>query len=209
MTDAKTTSTPAAGADAMPRGRSTGGGYRGGAGGGRGRSNFDRPKPEFDQKILAIRRVTRVVSGGRRMTFSVAMAIGDKKGAVGLGTGKAGDTALAISKALKNAKKNLIKIKTTKTMSIPHEVFAKRTSSRIMLMPNKGKGMVAGSAVRDILILAGLKDITAKIHSGSKNRLNNATATMAALALIAVKKGATVPVEVAPKPEIIAAVTKE
>lgn len=138
------------------------------------RTFFERPKPEFDQKIVSIRRVTRVVKGGRRMTFAVAMAIGDKKGSVGLGTGKGGDTAIAINKSIRQAKKNMFKIKTTKEMSIPHEISDKFASSRLTMMPNRGKGLVAGSTVRDMLILAGLKNITAKLHSGSKNKLNNA-----------------------------------
>lgn len=168
--------------------RGGGMGARRGAGGPRrGGSNFERPKPEFDHKILAIRRVTRVVSGGRRMSFSVAMAIGDRKGSVGFGTGKANDTALAINKAQKAAKKNLVRVRLTKTMSIPHEVSAKCASSRVFIMPNRGKGMVAGSAVRDILVLAGIKDVTAKIQSGSKNRLNNAQATISALRMVALK----------------------
>lgn len=139
-----------------------------------GRSNFERPKPEFDQKMVSIRRVTRVVAGGRRMTFAVAIAIGDKKGSVGLGTGKGGDTAIAISKALRQARKNMFKIKTTKDMSIAHEVSGKFSSSKLTIRPNNGRGMVAGSTVRDMLILAGMKNITAKLHSGSKNKLNNA-----------------------------------
>src|SRR3989338_6047581 len=102
-------------------------------GSGRRGSSFGRPKPEFDQKIIDIRRVTRVVAGGRRFSFSVALVAGDKKGCVGLGLGKAGDTALAISKALRNATKNMVKLKLTKTMSIPHELSAKFSSSKIML----------------------------------------------------------------------------
>lgn len=167
------------------------GGYkgRGGAGGGgRGRPSFDRPKPEFDQKIISIRRVTRVVAGGRRFSFSVALAIGDKKGSVGLGTGKANDTALAIAKALKSAKKNMIKLGLTKTMSISHEAKAKFSSSRLMIMPNKGRGIVAGSSVRDVLNLAGIKDVTSKIYSGSKNKLNNAKAAIIALSEMKVNK---------------------
>ena len=144
-------------------------------------SSFGRPKPEFDQKILSIRRVTRVVAGGRRFSFSVALVAGDKKGSIGLGLGKAGDTSLAINKAVRNAKKNMVRLKLTKTMSIPHEVSAKFSSSRVVLMPNKGRGLVAGTVVRDIAKLAGLKDITGKILSGSKNKLNNAKAVMAAL----------------------------
>ncbi len=145
------------------------------------RSFFERPKPEFDQKMVSIRRVTRVVAGGRRMTFAVAIAIGDKKGSVGLGTGKGGDTAVAIAKALRQAKKNMFKIKTTKEMSIPCEVHDKFSSSKLSMMPNHGKGLVAGSTVRDMLVLAGIKNVTAKLNSGSKNKLNNARVAYAAL----------------------------
>jgi small subunit ribosomal protein S5 len=165
-----------------PRGRGAGSRGRGQG----GRATFaERPKPEFDQKMLDIRRVTRVVAGGRRMSFAVTMVIGDRKGSVGVGTGKSIDTALAIAKALKNARKHMIKIKTTKDMSIPHEVSAKYTSSHVALMPNRGKGLVAGSAARTILTLAGLTNVTAKFHSGTKNKLNNARAVMQALSHVA------------------------
>jgi small subunit ribosomal protein S5 len=144
-------------------------------------------------KMVSIRRVTRVTSGGRRMTFAVALAIGDKKGSVGLGTGKGGDTAIAITKALRQAKKSMFKIKTTKDMSIPHEVNAKFSSSKLSIMPNRGKGLVAGSTVRDMLVLAGIKNITSKIHSGSKNKLNNARAAYAALYQLRAKASTTRP----------------
>ncbi len=150
-------------------------------------SSFGRPKPEFDQKILNIRRVTRVTSGGRRFSFSVALVAGDRKGAIGLGLGKAGDTALAINKAVRNAKKNMIKLNLTKTMSIPHELSAKFSSSYVVLLPNKGRGLVAGTVVRDIVKLAGIKDITGKIFSNSKNKLNNSKAVLKALASVSSK----------------------
>jgi small subunit ribosomal protein S5 len=150
-------------------------------------SSFGRVKPEFDQKILNIRRVTRVVAGGRRFSFSVALVAGDKKGCVGLGLGKAGDTALAINKALRNAKKNMVRLNLTKEMSIPHELSAKFSSSYIVLRPNKGRGLVAGSVIRDIVKLSGIKDITGKILSNSKNKLNNAKAVMSALSQISSK----------------------
>ena len=159
----------------------------------RGGSSFARPKPEFDQKIISIRRVTRVVAGGRRFSFSVALIAGDKNGAIGLGLGKAGDTSLAINKALRAAKKNMVKLKLTKTMSIPHEVSAKFSSAYVNIMPNKGRGLVAGSVVRDIVKLAGIKDITGKIHSGTKNKLNNAKAVMVALESISSKYTKTTP----------------
>lgn len=171
-----------------PRKPGTGGkpGERGGRGG-----SFERARPEFEQKILAIRRVTRVVSGGRRMSFAVAIAIGDKKGSVGVGTGKAGDTSLAINKAVRSARKNMIKIKMTKNGSIPFDVSAKYSSARLMIIPNNGKGMVAGSAVRDILNLAGVKDVTSKIFSGSKNKLNIGRAALKALSTVATKRPVT------------------
>jgi small subunit ribosomal protein S5 len=156
---------------------------------GRRSSSFAKVKPEFDQKIIDIRRVTRVVAGGRRFSFSVALVAGDRKGRVGLGLGKAGDTALAINKALRNAKKNMLKLSLTKTMSVPHELSAKFSSSSVVLMPNKGRGLVAGSVARDIIKLSGIKDITGKILSNSKNKLNNAKAVMSALSEIAIQKG--------------------
>jgi len=141
----------------------------------------ERPRSEFEQKILSIRRVTRVAAGGGKVTFSVAIVVGDKKGKIGVGTGKAGDTSLAIDKAVRVAKKNAVKLNTTVDMSIPHEVSAKYCSGRVKIMPASGRGIIAGSAIRDIIILAGLKDINAKILSGSKNKLNIAQATIKAL----------------------------
>ena len=154
---------------------------------GRRGGSFNRVKPEFDQKILNIRRVTRVVAGGRRFSFSAAIVAGDKKGSVGIGLGKAGDTALAINKALRNAKKNMVRLNLTKTMSIPHELSAKFSSSYVILRPNKGRGLVAGSVIRDIIKLSGIKDVTGKILSNSKNKLNNAKAVMAAFSPITSK----------------------
>ena len=141
-----------------------------------------RPRNEFEQKMLNIRRVARVATGGRRFSFSVAIVAGDKKGKVGVGLGKANDTSLAIDKALRNAKKNMITVNTTKTFSIAHEVESKYCSARIVIRPAPGRGVVAGSAVRNVLDLAGIKDITAKIISGSKNKLNIARAAIDALA---------------------------
>ncbi|MEI8062108.1 MAG: 30S ribosomal protein S5 [bacterium] len=140
-----------------------------------------RARSEFDQKIIDIRRVTRVSSGGRRFSFAVTIVAGDKKGRVGVGTGKGSDTALAVEKAFRNAKKNLITINMTKTNSIAHEVDAKYSSSRVEIQPAPGKGMAAGSSVRDVLILAGIKDVVAKLRSGTKNKLNNAMAAVTAL----------------------------
>lgn len=137
--------------------------------------------PEFDQKIIGIRRVTRVMAGGRRFSFSVAMVIGDKKGRVGVGVGKAGDTALAIEKAIRNAKKKMITIKRTKNNSIPHNIESKYGSTEIQIRPALGRGLVAGASLRTVLELGGVSDVTAKILSRSKNKTNIARATINAL----------------------------
>jgi len=143
----------------------------------------ERIKPEFDQKILDIRRVTRVTKGGKRMNFSVSMVVGDKKGAVGVGTGKANDTSVAIDKAYRSAKKNLIHLSLTKNMSIPHEVSAKYCSGKISIMPATGRGVSAGSALKNVIELAGIKDVTGKIISPSKNKLNISRAAVLALSV--------------------------
>lgn len=147
----------------------------------RGDRGRERQKPEFDQKIVSIRRVTRVMAGGRRFSFSVSMVIGDKKGRVGVGVGKAGDTQLAIEKAVRDAKKHMIQVPLDSEMRIPHDVHTKYASSEVMIMPAPGRGLVAGSSVRTVLEHAGVKDVTAKIFSRSKNKLNNARAAVEAL----------------------------
>lgn len=147
----------------------------------RGGRKDERTRPEFDQKIVDIRRVTRVMAGGRRFSFSVSMVIGDKRGKVGVGVGKASDTQLAIEKAFRNAKKNIVVVPMNKEQHLAHDVLAKYASSEVMIMPAPGRGLVAGSSVRTVLELAGVKDVTAKLLSRSKNKLNNARATIAAL----------------------------
>ncbi len=151
------------------------------------RARPERVKPEYDQKSIDVRRVARVVAGGRRFSFSVAMLIGDRKGKVGIGTGKAGDISLAMDKAVKDAKKHMITVKRTKTNSISHQVAAKSSSAIVEISPAPSRGLVAGSAVRNALELAGITDVTAKIRSGSKNKLNMARATLLALSQIRVR----------------------
>jgi len=166
------------------------GGKDGKRGGGRGRG--DRPRQEFDQKSIDVRRVARVVAGGRRFSFAVSMIIGDRKGKVGVGTGKAGDISMAMDKAGKDAKKHMVTIALTKTNSIPHRVMAKDSSAIVEIIPAPSRGLVAGSAVRNVLELAGVTDVSAKILSGSKNKLNMARATIKALGdLRPAKKTAT------------------
>jgi small subunit ribosomal protein S5 len=131
--------------------------------------------------MINIRRVARVVAGGRRFSFSVSIIIGNKKGKVGVGVGKAGDTTLAIDKAVRDAKKHMITVALTKDASISHDVRAKYCASVVSLMPAHGRGLVAGSSVRPVLELAGVNNVIAKVNSGSKNGLNNARAAIEAL----------------------------
>jgi small subunit ribosomal protein S5 len=107
---------------------------------------------------------------------------------MGVGVGKAGDTTLAINKAFTDAKKNMIKLRLNKRGTIDHEVKAKYKSARVMLMPNSGRGVVVGSAMRVMVELAGITDITGRVISGSKDKLNIAQATMKALSLFALPK---------------------
>jgi len=163
---------------------------RPGAGGRKGddrRGPREKVRSEFDQKMIKIRRVARVVTGGRRFNFSVAIVIGNRKGKVGVGLGKANDTAAAIDKAVRDAKKNMITVPLTKSQSIPHEVTSKYSSARLIMIPAKGRGVIAGSSARIVIELAGIQDVTAKILSGSKNKLNIAQAAIVALSSF--KKG--------------------
>ena len=154
---------------------------RGGRPGGPRRGGGDERRSEFAQKLIGIRRVARVMAGGRRFNFSAALVIGDKKGRVGVGLGKAADTAQAIDKATRAAKKNMITLNLTKNRSLPHQIEAKFCASRIEIRPSPGRGLVAGSSVRTVLELAGVSDVTAKILSRSHNPVNNARAAIEAL----------------------------
>lgn len=140
-----------------------------------------KERGEFDQVTIEARRVARVMAGGRRFSFSLVVVIGDRKGRVGVGIGKGIDTALAIEKAARDARKNLITVARTKSNSIPHDVLAKYASSTIEIIPSKGRGLVAGSSVRTVLELAGVTDVVTKIHSRTKNKLTIARATVEAL----------------------------
>lgn len=184
-TEQKTDDKKAAPSDRRPRNDRRGGkpgGQRGGRRDRRGRRDQGgRERSEFDQKIIALRRVSRVTSGGRRFSFSAAVVAGDRKGRVGVGVGKGIDTALAMDKAFRNAKKNMVRITTTDTNSIPHDTEAKYAASVVELRPSPARGIVAGSSVRTVLEFAGITDVTAKIHSRSKNKINNARATVDAL----------------------------
>lgn len=155
--------------------------------GGRPGRGGDERRSEFAQKMIGIRRVARVMAGGRRFNFSVALVLGDKKGRVGLGVGKAADTAMAIDKATRAAKKSMITVNLTKNKSISRDVSAKYCASAVAIRPSRGRGLIAGSSVRTILELGGVTDVTAKLLSRSKNPINNARAALKALERVSVK----------------------
>ena len=138
-------------------------------------------KSEYKDKVLDLRRVTRVVAGGKRFRFRVTVVIGDEKGRVGVGIAKGLDVAQAVDKAKVNAKKKLI-IVPLRDRTIPYEVGAKFSAARVIIKPaKKGHGLKAGGAVRVVLLLAGVRDATAKCLGGTKNKLTNAMATIEAL----------------------------
>lgn len=146
---------------------------------GKGRDRRHEPK-EYEETTLSIDRVTRVVKGGRRMRFRALVVVGNKKGKVGVGTGKAGEVQAAVQKAARAAKRAMIRIP-LRGFTIPHMVEVKHKAAHIRLLPaSAGTGMVAGGAVRVILDMAGVKDVLSK-RFGSSNKLVNAQATIFAL----------------------------
>jgi len=155
---------------------------------GAGRSR-ERVQEEFDQVGMDLARDTRVMAGGKRMRFRACVAIGDRKGKVGIGIAKGADVQLAISKATNDAKKNLIPVITTENGTIPHEVRIRDHSAHLLLKPAPtGTGVIAGSVVRQILELAGIRDVVAKIM-GTGNKVNNAKTLIEALTKLRKPKG--------------------
>lgn len=139
-------------------------------------------RDEFKEKVLDLRRVARVVAGGKRFKFRATVAIGDEKGRVGIGVAKGIDVAQAVTKGKSEAKKNLIRITLKDGRTIAHEVMAKYSAARVLLKPAKaGHGLRAGGAVRFVLALGGVKDATAKCLGRTPNKLTNALATIEAL----------------------------
>jgi len=138
-----------------------------------------RERSEFDQKVVEVKRVTRVVAGGKRMRFRALVVIGDHKGKVGLGLEKGADVSESVNKAVNQAKKNMIVLPLVNE-TIPHEIKIKYKSSSLMLKPAKaGSGIIAGGAVRQVCELAGVKNIVSKML-GSNNKVNNVKAVFEA-----------------------------
>ena len=147
-----------------------------------GKRRTDRePKKLYEDKIISIGKVTKVTQGGRNFRFSATVAVGDRKGKVGIGTGKANEVPDAIKKAEQAAAKNVVRVAIVDNRTIPHEAIGVRGASKVMLKPaTEGTGVKAGGPVRAVLELAGVKDILSK-SLGSNTKINMAFATLEAL----------------------------
>ena len=139
-------------------------------------------KDEFKEKVLDLRRVTRVVAGGKRFRFRATVVIGDEKGRVGVGVAKGIDVASSVAKAKLEAKKDMVTVQLKDGRTIAHDVIAKYSAAHVLVKPGTlGRGLKAGGAVRFVLALAGIKDATAKCLGRTPNKLTNALATIEAL----------------------------
>jgi small subunit ribosomal protein S5 len=161
-------------------GRGGGGERRGEARRGKRRGGFDDIPDEFEQRIIEIARVTRVMAGGKRMRFRACVALGNKKGKVGIGLAKGADVTMAVTKAVNQAKKSIIDVPIWND-TIPHDIYEKYGAAKVLLKPaSRGRGVIAGGAVRLILELSGIKNVTSKIL-GTNSKINNARCVLAAL----------------------------
>jgi len=157
-------------------------------GGGRRGPRQEKERDGFNESVIDLRRVTRVVAGGKRFRFRATVVVGDGKGTVGVGVAKGADVQQAIQKAKSAAKKSLVTFKIVNN-TIAHEVKAKFSAAQVLLRPAKeGHGLMAGGAVRAVMSLSGVKDITTKCLGGTKNKLTNAMATIEALKKIKTSK---------------------
>ena len=142
---------------------------------------YNPPKKIYDEEVITINRVTKVTKGGRHFRFSAVVAVGDKKGKVGLGIGKANEVPDAIKKAIQAATKNIIMVPIVDNRTIPHDAIGVSGASKILIKPAAaGSGVIAGGPVRAVLELAGVRDVVSK-SLGSNTKLNMARATIEAL----------------------------
>ena len=150
---------------------------------------MDKPKKrlkrenrtEWSERVVAIQRVTKVVKGGKKMSFRAIIVVGNEQGKVGVGVGKAGDVITAVKKGVTDGKKNVIQVPLTSSDSIPHAINGRSGAAKLVLRPSApGSGVIAGSSIRTVLELAGVQNILAK-QLGSGNLLNNARAVICAL----------------------------
>ena len=143
--------------------------------------NMDNKKKLLEERVVSISRVTKVTKGGRHFRFSATMAVGDGKGLVGIGTGKANEVPEAIKKGIQAANKNLVKVAVVDGRTVPHDATGVCGKAKVLIKPAKeGTGVIAGGAVRVIVELAGIKDIVSK-SLGSNTKVNVAKATLEAL----------------------------
>ena len=143
-----------------------------------------RTKRRWLQRVISIDRVTKVVKGGKKMSFRATIVIGNKRGNVGVGVGKAGDVITAIKKGKTNAKKHIISVPLTSSNTIPYSTTGNFGAAKVFLRPSaSGSGVIAGSSIRVVLELAGIKNILSK-QLGSNNLLNNAKATISGLSIL-------------------------
>lgn len=141
---------------------------------------FGQIAKEFDEKVIQVNRVSKKTKGGNKMSFSALVVVGDKKGRVGIGLGKATDVSTAIRKAVTYAKKHLISVPIIRG-TIPHDVFIKHGAAKVILKPApEGSGVIAGGAVRAVVESAGIRNISSKVL-GTKNQASNVYATLEAL----------------------------
>lgn len=151
-----------------------------GSRGGSSRSRAPRQDKEFDQKVIDLARVTRVVAGGKRMRFRACVVIGNNKGKIGMAIAKGADVTSAVNKAVNQAKKRMIIVPIVQE-TIPHDINLKFKSAHVMLKPApKGSGVIAGGAVRAVMSLAGITNVVCKMM-GSQNKINNVKAVFVAL----------------------------
>jgi small subunit ribosomal protein S5 len=145
------------------------------------KKKFDTKKNLLEEKVISITKVTKVTKGGRHFRFKADVAVGNRKGLVGIGTGKSNEVAEAIKKAITAANKNVVKINLIDNRTIPHDQTSKVGRAVVLLKPAKeGRGIIAGGAARAVLELAGVKDIVAK-SLGANTQVNVAKATLEAL----------------------------
>jgi len=146
------------------------------------KKNFkNKEEINWEERVVQVKRVTKVVKGGKKLSFRAVLVIGNEKGQIGVGVGKANDVIGAVKKGVTDAKKHVVNVPLTKSFSIPHPIFGISGAAKIILRPSAiGSGVIAGGSTRTVLELAGIKNILAK-QLGSNNTLNNARAALNAL----------------------------
>lgn len=157
---------------------------------GRGRGPGVKEKPEFDQQIVELARVTRVTKGGKQLSFRALVLIGDRRGRVGYGVDKGKDVQMAVQKAVNQARKNLMTVP-LRHETVPHTVMAKYKAAKVLIRPApRGSGIIAGGAIRGVLEMAGIPNASAKMLGKSNNKMNNIKAVFDALQSFKVKNKA-------------------